>query len=52
MSSESHTAFYKALKFWIAFVLAAMAAALVWRLMGVGASSASAEDAPGYLGRK
>ena len=36
MSSESQVAFYKALKFWIALLLAALAAALVWRLFSLG----------------
>ena len=34
MSSESKTAFYKATKFWMVFLLALFVAAALWKMMG------------------
>ena len=51
MSSESHVAFYKALKFWIALLLAALAAALVWRLFSLGGDETGKTVEVGHLER-
>ena len=47
--SETRVAFYKALKFWLALLLALLAAAAVWRLLRAPQEEASPGSAAGAV---
>lgn len=47
--TETKTAFYKAVKFWLALVLALLAAAALWRLIGAGQGTPATDPAAGAV---